>query len=1136
MKKILLLLILFVGFNSFAQYNEMAPWMNSEAQKAANSKTEFKDLSTAFNAYWKDKDATKKGVGFKPFKRWENHWQHYVMADGKIAAPSVMWKAWEQKQSMVKSDVSNWVSKGPFTTKNKGRFSPGQGRVNTFIIDPNNDRTFYVGAPSGGLWKSTDAGVNWTPLSDKLPQIGVSGIAIDPNDSKIIYIATGDDDANDTYSVGVLKSTDGGNTWNKTGLDFSTLAGGISNEIYIHPENSNILWVSTNRGFYKTIDAGVTWEKTITDNIADFKLKPNDPNTIFAVSSRKFFKSTDAGDTFTVISNGLPDGDASGDERPRRQVLDISPANPELVYVLSIKQDASFLGLFKSTDGGDNFVKTGGIRDPIEFDSAQGWYDLALTVSPVDENMVFIGEIAVWKSTDGGDSFDRKSYGYTNETVDDMHVDQHFLRYFNNKLYVGNDGGIYESDDDGESFDDLTENLNISQYYKISTGRNSANNIAGGLQDNGGFGYSNNSWKWYHGGDGMEGLVDRNDPNVYYGFLQNGGTLFISYDASETEASLRIPAPSGEDGSWVTPLTTDTFGNIYAGYSRLYTLIDNSWTALSEDVFGGNLRSVAVAASDNQIIYVSRQNVLFKSIDGGITFEEINFSFANNISSIEINQQNSDIIYLSSGGSSGGNISNAAIIGNDWKAYKSIDGGASWVDITLNLPTEPQFVIKRQDQSPINDLYIGTTVGVYHINDDMTEWEVFDTNLPNVPISDLEINTEEGVITAGTYGRGVWQSPIEVVKIATDISLQAINSNRTVQCEGAGPVITVKNNGLNSFNSFDVNYSIDDVPYTYAYNGQINSGQIKEINLPAVDNLALGKHSLTVETVLVGDAFKTNNILSASFDTNQSGSAQYVNTFGDVNPDNWLVDDNLWKKDSPINTKFNGVLTKYYTTNPRGNYTDETTDFLYSPCYDLSNLQNPVLKFDMVFDIELNWDVLFMEYSIDNGTSWDVLGDANDPDWYNSDFQDPGRVLTIGKQWTGTDLTVKEYRYDLNALNNESSIIFRFVFKSDQAENGEGVGIDNFIIDASAILAVDDFSKANFKLYPNPSSSVFYIQRPGIESMSVSVYDVTGRMILETKGIVESNYALDLSKASSGLYFLKVTEGNKLLSTSILKQ
>ena len=190
----------------------------------------------------------------------------------------------------------------------------------------------------------------------------------------------------------------------------------------------------------------------------------------------------------------------------------------------------------------------------------------------------------------------------------------------------------------------------------------------------------------------------------------------------------------------------------------------------------------------------------------------------------------------------------------------------------------------------------------------------------------------------------------------------------------------------------------------------------------------------------------------------------------------------------------------------------------------------------MVFDIELDWDVLYMEYSVNNGTSWDVLGDADDPNWYNSDFIDPGRVLTIGKQWTGTDLEVKEYRFDLDALNNETNIIFRFVFKSDQAENGEGAGIDNFSINASAILAVDDFSKHNFMLYPNPSSSVFYIQRPGIESMSIRVYDVTGRMILETKGIIESNYALDLSKASSGLYFLKITEGKQQLSTTILKQ
>ena len=191
MKKLYSLLLFFVVVNTYGQYNESAPWVDSEQNKTKTSKTAFNDLSASFDAYWKGKDATKKGVGYKPFKRWENHWQHYVMADGNIATPSVMWKAWEQKQSMTKSSVSNWVSKGPFTTAQK----QGQGRVNTFIIDPNNARTFYVGAPSGGLWKSTDAGVNWTPLTDNLPQIGVSGIAIDRNNSNIIYIATGDDDA-----------------------------------------------------------------------------------------------------------------------------------------------------------------------------------------------------------------------------------------------------------------------------------------------------------------------------------------------------------------------------------------------------------------------------------------------------------------------------------------------------------------------------------------------------------------------------------------------------------------------------------------------------------------------------------------------------------------------------------------------------------------------------------------------------------------------------------------------------------------------------------------------------------------------------------------------------------------------------
>ena len=146
----------------------------------------------------------KKGSGYKPFKRWEYHWSHYLQEDGIIASAETLWKAWELKQKMAKSvnATSNWTPKGPISQSSNS----GQGRINTVMVDPNNANTIYVGAPAGGLWRSTDAGVNWTPLTDDLPQIGVSGIAIDPNNSNIIYISTGDDDAGESYSIGVLKS------------------------------------------------------------------------------------------------------------------------------------------------------------------------------------------------------------------------------------------------------------------------------------------------------------------------------------------------------------------------------------------------------------------------------------------------------------------------------------------------------------------------------------------------------------------------------------------------------------------------------------------------------------------------------------------------------------------------------------------------------------------------------------------------------------------------------------------------------------------------------------------------------------------------------------------------------------------
>jgi len=249
-----------------------------------------------------------------------------------------------------------------------------------------------------------------------------------------------------------------------------------------------------------------------------------------------------------------------------------------------------------------------------------------------------------------------------------------------------------------------------------------------------------------------------------------------------------------------------------------------------------------------------------------------------------------------------------------------------------------------------------------------------------------------------------------------------------------------------------------------------------------------------------------------------------------------LGSNDLWEKSQATTTKFKDKLNSSYITNPTGNYTDETTSYLISPCYNLASLENPLLKFDMIFDIEKDWDVLYMEYTINSGETWEILGTANDPNWYNSSFIDPHRPITVGKQWTGVDTTVKEYSYDLANLANESNIIFRFVFASDQAENGEGAAIDNFTIDASAILAVDDFDKNNFTLFPNPSTALFYIQRQSSEEMEISVFDVTGKLVFKEKNIFTPNYTLNLSKINRGIYFLKVTEGNKQFAKRLMIQ
>ena len=1137
LKKLLLISIFSFWTNLlFAQQLPLSIDNEENIRKTKNSKSTFKTAINQYKNYFSNRNINKKGSGYKPFKRWEYHWSHYLQKDGTIAPAKYLWDAWEQKQKMEASTTaatSNWTTKGPFYQSNNS----GQGRINTVLVDPNNTNIIYTGAPSGGLWKSTNAGVNWTSLVDHLPQIGVSGIAIDPNNSNVVYISTGDDDAGDSYSIGVLKSIDGGTTWNQTGnIDGNPIS---SNEILIDPSNSNRVWVATGSGLFLSTNGGTSWVKKIALHIRDFKLKPGDPNTIYAVSSSQFYVSVNGGNTFSTTATGLPLANKVG-----RLRVEISQAAPNNVYILAAKPSAAdwaFLGVYKSNNNGIAFSKTNEAND-IFGGSTQAWYDLAFSVSPTDENVMFVGVLDIWKSTDEGDNFTKiNDWRTVNSTF--THADIHFMRYYNGVLYAGTDGGIYKSPNNGGSFSDLTKDMSISQFYKVSVSKKNSNKMAGGLQDNGGFSYASNTWHNYHPGDGTDAAADPNNENTFYGFMQNGQTLFKTADGGVTGTTV---TSSPSSGNWVTPLVANKASEIYSGYNQLFRLENDAWARKSNHSFGGNIEVIEIDPSNNNIIFVSRGRNLYKSIDKGITFTTYPFtqtglSSGSNISSIEVHNTDSNIVWVTMAGTNPQFPSSGHTNGG---VYKSTNGGLNYTNITDNLPNESKLVIRHHIYSPNNSIYVGTALGVYYRDDVTNTWEVFSTNLPNVAVTDLEINHYDNKITASTYGRSIWQSPIPAITLPVkDIDLIKIASpNNSVTCGNISPKLLVVNNGQNTITSFTIKYSVDsEAEETFNWTGSIASSASATISLPLISAATEGSHTLSTSIILTDDSNLSNNRSSTTFIVNQTSVGQYINTFGDVNPDTWLVsENNLWKKGKPSTTKLNNIVTSGYVTNPGGNYPDQTVSDLISPCYDLTTLQNPILKFKMAFDLEPNWDVVYVQYSIDQGANWQVLGTANDPNWYNSNRTnassgtDDDCQNCPGAQWTGTDTTLKEYSYNLSTLNGQSNIIFRFKFISDQFTNQEGVVIDDFVIDGT--LGINDFEDGEFVIYPNPSSDIFNIKRLNTagENMIINVFDVTGKLIKKHRSITEANYQLNMNGIAKGIYFLKIKIDNKQLVKKLI--
>lgn len=1073
-------------------------------QSAQLKSPKLSDIENAFDIYWKDKDYTKKGSGYKPFKRWVNHWQDYLQVDGTIAPPALLWQAWERKQQeeaqltpfgVPDNNVINWTNPGPAVVTNSSISISGQGRINTVIKDPGNPQTLYVGAPAGGIWKSTDDGVNWIPLSDHLPQIGVSGIAIDPTDSNIIYIATGDDDAGDSYSIGVMKSTDAGQTWNTTGLNYLYTNNKTTNEIFIDPTNNNHIWVASTDGLQKSEDGGDTWAIKQDGNIVDFRLHTNYDNNsiIYAVgynnNESKFYRSEDKGETFSEISSIPTDSN--------RIILETTPAAPDKVYVLSAYDNGdgtyegrnSFQGVYISNDAGLNFFKTAESDDI--FGSGQSWYDMALTVSDTDPNILFVGVLDIWRSTDGGENFTQIN-SWSQRTNSFTHADIHFMRYFDGTLYAGTDGGIYRSEDDGINFEDLSNTLSIAQIYTVSTSRPDSSKLASGLQDCGGFALSGSNWNSYHGGDGMGTAVDPFEENTFYGMTQYGGNLYRTTTGGDGGWSSREFIASGPvKGEWVTPLEFAKSGDLYAGFDQLYVLNGGLWKQLSNHNFGHNLRLLKIDPINNNIIYVSTEYNVYKSSDGGITFTSI-LETDYYVRDIEVHKTNNNQVWVLSSGT----------------VYTSTDQGQSFISETTGL--EWARTISHQQYSPDDSLYLGTILGVYYTDNEVSGWHSISSSLPNVKISDMEINPNDNILTVSTYGRGIWQTPIPVVtRPSYDLDLIRINSGlgSDFRCENDFQLsFDVYNNGTSSIASFSSETTLNGLSQGLEnWTGNLAPGQKITIVPSLQQSINFGDNSLSISLSNPNETLVINNFGTVNFEVldppNSYGQENTTYLF-ESNDDDWLiVGDPVWEKGVPTGTSLNQVNsgTTVYATNLSGNHPDSSTSSLVSPCYDLSTLESGTIGFYLAYELETNYDFIYLQYSIDNGQNWSTI------DAYN-----------------GFDPELKEYTYDLNQSMFSENITFRFHLVADTYVNEEGAVVDDFSINGTLSTIDNDFIP-RVTIYPNPTNGLFTIDtNRQFELKKIKIFSLESKLIYEAEGVNNSMYEIDFNQPK-GIYFIELS-------------
>lgn len=707
-------------------------------------------------------------------------------------------KKTNDKQPLDEISISGlkWRNVGPALTS---------GRISDIAVNPDNPFEYYVATSSGGVWKTINSGVEYTPIFDGQGSYSIGCVTMDPNNHNVIWIGTGENNNQRSvaYGDGVYKSEDGGKSWMHMGLKMSEHIG----KIIVHPENSDIVYVASigplwskggDRGLYKTEDGGKTWNAVLSidehTGVTDVIMDPRDPDVLYAASLQRrrhvftyvgggpgsgMHKTTDGGKTWTKINKGLPKVEIG------RIGLTISPADPEVIYAI-VEAAERKGGTYRSTNRGASWEKRGS-------HVTSGNYYQEIIADPVDVNTLYSMDTWMSVSHDGGKTFN-------NVGEDFKHVDNHsmWINPSNNKHWlVGCDGGIYETFDAAKNWD-FKENLPITQFYKVAVDNDAPfYNIYGGTQDNfslGGpsrvstaHGITNADWFITHGGDGFESQVDPNNPDIVYAQSQYG--VLVRFDRkSGEEVGIQPKERKGEDAyiwNWDAPLAVSKHktGRLYFAANKLFRSDDygNSWTVISDDlsrqidrnalkVYDRVLSIDAVAKNgstsqygaivalsespinENLLAVGTDDGLIHISDNGGDSWRKIdnipgapNQSYVNNV---YLSRHNENVIYAAFNHHKYG----------DFKPYifRSNDKGNTWTKISNNLPNRGSVYAIEEDHVDSDLIFCGTEFSAFFSPDGGKRWKKLSNGLPTIAVRDIAIQERENDLVLGTFGRGFY--------------------------------------------------------------------------------------------------------------------------------------------------------------------------------------------------------------------------------------------------------------------------------------------------------------------------------------------------------------------------------------------